>query len=125
MLGLAASGRVSERENAISASAERTLSTKALYLAAYAAFWYAVRNSTRLAIRSSTLTERLTSSITWPVRTSAFIPCGSCAARRPHSNAVLLLSTWTPFSSIARISAACESGTRPCCQAKPSISGLV
>ena len=27
-----------------------------------------MRNSTRLAIRSSTLTERLTSSITWPVR---------------------------------------------------------
>ena len=42
---------------------------------------------------------------------------GRAAARRPHSNAALLFSTCTPFSSIARISAAWLSGTRPCCQA--------
>jgi hypothetical protein len=49
------------------------------------------------------LVVRFTSSITCPVRTSAFTSFGSAAARRPHSNAALLFSTCTPFSSIARI----------------------
>jgi hypothetical protein len=41
----------------------------------------------------------------------------SCAQRRPHSKAALLLSTCTPFNSMARSSDARVSGMRPCCQA--------
>ncbi len=44
----------------------------------------------------------------------------SCAARRPHKNALLLKSTATPFNSMARSMASSVSGTNPCCQAKPT-----
>jgi len=42
---------------------------------------------------------------------------GSCAAARPHSNARLLRSTETPFSSIARSSDSWRSGIQPICEA--------
>ena len=48
-----------------------------------------------------------------------------CAARRPQLKVRLLLSTATPFSSMARISASNDSGTRPFCQAWPSMKRLV
>ena len=41
----------------------------------------------------------------------------SMAASRPQANAVLFMSTAAPLSSMARISASNEIGTRPCCQA--------
>ena len=55
--------------------------------------------------------------ITCALANSARTAARSCAQRRPHSKAALLFATCTPFSSIARISAARLSGTRPCCQA--------
>ncbi len=48
-----------------------------------------------------------------------------CAARRPQSKVRLLLSTATPFSSMARISASSDSGIRPFCRAWPSMKRLV
>ena len=59
----------------------------------------------------------LTNSMTAAALNSACTAARSCAHRRPHSKAALLLSTCTPLSSKARISAACDSGTRPFCQA--------
>jgi hypothetical protein len=41
----------------------------------------------------------------------------STTARRPQANAVLFISIAAPLSSIARISASNEIGTRPCCHA--------
>ena len=51
-------------------------------------------------------------------------PSGSKAARRPHRNASRLSPTATPFSSIARMIASADTGTSPCCQAKPSMKML-
>ena len=56
--------------------------------------------------------------------TSASIPARSCAARRPHSKASLLAGIATPLSSIARSIAARLIGTRPRCQAAPSMNIL-
>mmetsp|Transcript_11397 Transcript_11397/g.22195 ORF Transcript_11397/g.22195 Transcript_11397/m.22195 type:complete len:224 (-) Transcript_11397:2023-2694(-) len=46
-------------------------------------------------------------------------------ARRPSAKAVLLASMATPLSSIARISAASLTGTRPRCQQAPSMMMLL
>ena len=59
----------------------------------------------------------LTNCTTCAGASSACTLARSCAQRRPHSNAAWLLATCTPFNSMARISAPCDSGTRPFCQA--------
>lgn len=48
------------------------------------------------------------------------MPFASAAASRPSERAILLVSTPTPLSSIARSSAANPTGTNPRCQAKSS-----
>ena len=56
--------------------------------------------------------------------TSVSTLAGSCAARRPQSKACLLASIATPLSSIARSIASRRIGTRPFCQAAPSMNML-
>ena len=50
---------------------------------------------------------------------------GSMAARRPQAKAVLFISIAAPLSSIARTRASKLIGTRPRCQATPSMNRLV
>ena len=61
--------------------------------------------------------SRFLNSITWADASSFSTDAQSWAARRPHSNAALLLSTATPLSSMARIRDSRPSGIQPFCQA--------
>ena len=53
---------------------------------------------------------------TWSPSSASHAP-GSAAAKRPSENAATLAATATPFSSIARSSAARLTGTSPRCHA--------
>ncbi|MNM87132.1 hypothetical protein D3C81_993060 [compost metagenome] len=50
--------------------------------------------------------------------------CGSIAASRPQAKARWFIATAAPLSSTARISDSSDSGTSPCCQAKPRMNRL-
>ena len=57
--------------------------------------------------------------------TKASTPLGSAAVRRPHMKALALAATATPLSSIAPSNACADKGSKPFCQAKPSMNKLV
>ncbi len=48
---------------------------------------------------------------------STCIVSGAAAARRPHAKAARFIATASRLSSIAFVSASCDSGTCPRCQA--------